>query len=97
MCFFRLRIRSCPAEKRTASSGEIPAAIFTGLRTEMVTMNQQTKERVKLLAYAFEQAAKKGEPRNWNYIDGVMRKLARRGIDTVEKADDYDYEREARA
>ena len=55
------------------------------------------KERVKLLAYAFEQAAKKGEPRNWNYIDGVMRKLARRGIDTVEKAEDYDYEREARA
>lgn len=55
------------------------------------------KERVKLLTYAFEQAAKKGEPRNWNYIDGVMRKLARRGIDTVEKAEDYDYEREARA
>lgn len=54
------------------------------------------KERVKLLTYAFEQAAKKGEPRNWNYIDGVMRKLARRGIDTVEKAEDYDYEREAR-
>ena len=55
------------------------------------------KERVKLLTYAFEQTAKKGEPRNWNYIDGVMRKLAWRGIDTVEKAEDYDYEREARA
>ena len=54
------------------------------------------RERVKLLTYAFEQAAKKGEPRNWNYIDGVMRKLAWRGIDTVEKAEDYDYEREAR-
>ena len=34
MRFFRLRIRSCPAEKRTASSGEIPAAIFTGLWME---------------------------------------------------------------
>lgn len=55
------------------------------------------KERVKLLTYAFEQASKKGEPRNWNYIDGVMRKLAQRGIDTIEKAEDYDYEREARA
>lgn len=51
-------------------------------------------ERVKLLTYAFEQAAKKGESRNWNYIDGVMRRLAWRGIDTVEKAEDYDYERE---
>ena len=43
MRFFRLRIRSCPAEKRTASSGEIPVAIFTGLRTETDTMNQQTR------------------------------------------------------
>ena len=43
MRFFRLRIRSYPAEKRTASSGEIPAAIFTGLWMETDTMNQQTK------------------------------------------------------
>ena len=54
-------------------------------------------ERVKLLTYAFEQAAKKGELRNWNYIDGVMRRLAWREIDTLEKAEDYDYERKARA
>lgn len=55
------------------------------------------KERAGLLTYVFEQAAMAGRPRNWNYIDGVMRKLAWRGIDTVEKAEDYDYEREARA
>jgi len=54
------------------------------------------KERTELLTYAFEQAAIGGKPRNWNYIDGVMRRLARRGIDTVEKAEDYDYEREVR-
>mgnify|MGYP006922422872 CR=1 FL=1 len=41
--FFRLCIRSCPAEKRTASSGEIPAAIFTGAWMEMDTMNQQAR------------------------------------------------------
>ena len=41
MRLFRLRIRSCPVEKRTASSGETLAAIFTGLRTEMDTINQQ--------------------------------------------------------
>lgn len=55
------------------------------------------KERVALLAHAFVAAAKAAKPRNWNYIDGVMRNFARRGIDTVEKAEDYDYEREARA
>ncbi len=43
MRFFRLCIRSCPAEKRTASNGEIPAAIFTGLRMETDTMNQQAR------------------------------------------------------
>lgn len=42
------------------------------------------KEQVKMLVYAFEAAAKAGKPRNWNYIDGVMRKLAWRGIDTVD-------------
>ena len=54
------------------------------------------KEQVELLACAFVAAAKAGKPRNWNYIDGVMRKFAWRGIDTAEKAEDYDCEREDR-
>ena len=62
-----------------------------GVRDETQITFQE--ERVKLLAYAFEAAAMAGKQRDWNYIDGVMRKLAQRGIDTVEKAEDYDYER----
>ena len=40
MFFFRLRIFFCAEVKRTASMGEIPAAIFTGLRMEIDTMIQ---------------------------------------------------------
>ena len=38
--FFRLRMSFCTGVKRTASMGEIPAAIFTGLRMEIDTMIQ---------------------------------------------------------
>ena len=38
--FFRLRMSFCAGVKRTASMGEIPAAIFTGLRMETDTMIQ---------------------------------------------------------
>lgn len=53
-------------------------------------------ERIKLLAYAFEQAADAGKPGNWRYIIGVMGKLGQRGIKTIEQAEDYDYERDRR-
>lgn len=55
-----------------------------------------SEERIKLLAYAFEQAADIGKPGNWRYIAGVMGKLERRGIKTIEQAEDYDYERDCR-
>lgn len=50
------------------------------------------ESRKELLAYAFEQASKAGAV-NWNYIFGTMRKLAARGIDTLQKAWEYDEER----
>lgn len=50
------------------------------------------ESRKELLAYAFEQASKAGAV-NWNYIYGVMRTLASRGIDTLQKAWEYDEER----
>lgn len=50
------------------------------------------ESRKELLAYAFEQASKAGAV-NWNYIYGTMRKLAARGIDTLQKAWEYDEER----
>lgn len=65
-----------------------------GVREE--TRISFSAERIKLLAYAFEQAADAGEPGNWRYIIGVMAKLGQRGIKTIEQAEDYDYERDRR-
>lgn len=50
------------------------------------------EDKKELLAYAFEQASKAGAV-NWNYIYGVMRKLAERNIRTVQQAYEYDEER----
>lgn len=50
------------------------------------------ESRKELLAYAFEQASKAGAV-NWNYIFGTMRKLAARGITTLQEAWEYDEER----
>lgn len=50
------------------------------------------ESRKELLAYAFEQASKAGAV-NWNYIFGVMRTLNARGINTIQKAWEYDEER----
>lgn len=49
-------------------------------------------DRVDLLFYAFEQATLSGNPGNWNYINGVLGNLARRGITTLAEAEDYDQE-----
>ena len=49
-------------------------------------------ERKQLLAYAFEQASRAGKI-NWNYIDGVMRKLHERGITNLDEAYDYEAKR----
>lgn len=53
------------------------------------------ERRKELLAYAFEQASKAGAV-NWNYIFGTMRKLAARGITTLQEAWEYDEERSRR-
>lgn len=50
------------------------------------------KDSLDLLLYAFEQAALSGNPGNWNYISGVLANLSRRGIRTLDDAEDYDYE-----
>lgn len=50
------------------------------------------KDRVDLLLYAFEQAALTGNPGNWNYINGVLANLSRRGIETLSDAENYDDE-----
>jgi hypothetical protein len=55
-----------------------------------------SQDRKNLLMYAFEQAATAGNPADWRYINGILARLGQRGITTLEQADDYDYERDAR-
>ena len=43
--------------------------------------------------YAFEQAVCSGNPGNWNYINGVLARLAQRNITTLAAAEAYDEDR----
>lgn len=49
-----------------------------------------SQNNLDLLLYAFEQAVLAGIPGNWNYINGVLAKLAQRGIHTLARAEAYD-------
>ena len=49
--------------------------------------------RAQLLDYAFEQAGVSGKVGDWRYINGIMDRLAMRGINTVEQARLWDAER----
>lgn len=49
--------------------------------------------RLLLLKYAFEKAHDAGKPRDWNYVEGVMDRLAARDITTVQQAREWDYRR----
>lgn len=51
------------------------------------------KDALDLLLYAFEQAALAGTPGNWNYINGVLARLAQRSITNLADAELYDIER----
>ena len=50
--------------------------------------------RIELLMYAFEQAALAGKPGDWKYINGVLGRLAQRGISTLGQAEEYDIDRD---
>lgn len=52
------------------------------------------KDRIDLLMYAFEQAALAGKPGDWKYINGVLGRLAQRGISTLGQAEEYDLDRD---
>ena len=52
------------------------------------------EEQTKLVCYAFEQAAAVGKGGNWQYIEGVLMRLAGRGIRTLNEAEMFDLERE---
>lgn len=52
------------------------------------------QNRIELLMYAFEQAALAGKPGDWKYINGVLGRLAQRGISTLGQAEEYDLDRD---
>lgn len=52
-----------------------------------------TEEQTNLVCYAFEQAAAAGKGGNWQYIEGVLTRLAGRGIRTLKEAEMFDLER----
>lgn len=52
------------------------------------------QDRIELLMYAFEQAALAGKPGDWKYINGVLGRLAQRGIATLSQAEMYDLDRD---
>lgn len=52
------------------------------------------QDRIELLLYAFEQAALAGKPGDWKYINGVLGRLAQRGISTLSQAEMYDLDRD---
>ena len=46
-----------------------------------------------ILMYAFEQAALSGKAGDWKYINGILANLHKRGITSLDKAEDYESER----
>jgi len=52
-----------------------------------------SEEHTNLLCYAFEQAAAVGKGGNWQYVEGVLNRLAARGIRSLKDAELYDLER----
>ena len=52
------------------------------------------EDRADLLRYAFEQAARCGAGGNWQYVEGVLGRLASRGIRTRRDAEIYDLRRD---
>lgn len=51
------------------------------------------KSAQQLLLYAFEAANNAGKPGDWRYILGVLGRLSQRGIDSLDQAEGFDYDR----
>ena len=54
------------------------------------------KDKRDLLMYAFEAASVAGKAGDWNYINGVLARLRQRNITSLDKAIDYDVERDSK-
>ncbi len=84
---------------RAPTKEDISRVFLATRRQEKNPTTQEWKvtypqEDRNLLMYAFEQAAAAGKPGDWNYIQGVLRKLRQRDIKTLDQADSFDFERD---
>lgn len=52
-----------------------------------------SSRKLGLLEYAFRESALAGQ-KNWKYVNGILNRLRKRGIDTPEKAEEYEAERD---
>ena len=68
------------------------ARVYRAITVKEGELYQVNRDRKELLAYAFEQASL-ANAMNWNYINGILANLHRRGIKTRDQAYDYDKER----
>ncbi len=68
------------------------ARVYRAITVKEGELYQVNRDRKELLAYAFEQASL-ANAMNWNYINGILANLHRRGIKTRDQAYDYDMER----
>ncbi len=72
-------------------------AIYASHRDELGNWHMDLNaDRKELLLYACEAASKAGKPGDWNYINGVLGRLARRSVRTLDDAEEYDYNRDQR-
>lgn len=69
--------------------------VYREIRTMEGGAPSVSRDRTDVLTYAMEQAARAGQAGNWLYIQGVLRRMAGRGIVTLVQAADYDDDRAA--
>lgn len=70
-------------------------SIYESHRDDLGTWHMDLNaDRKELLLYACEAASKAGKPGDWNYINGVLGRLARRSVRTLDDAEEYDYNRD---
>ena len=89
-----------PTQKGLQEGSRLTAQLFPRLTGRGWTAEDERRVALcvdgygaELTIYAFDQAFQNGKPGNWKYIDGILRNLRARGIETLEGAEDQEWER----
>lgn len=76
--------------KATDAECDIARGFLMSIRNHTVDIG---KDKEELFEYAFERSVS-ANAMNWNYIQGVIQRLKARGIQTLEQAYEFDFERD---